>query len=504
MFKKLLSLLLAMMMLLSVLVLASCGEDKDKDEETTMSPEDSLLEEVMATFTPEATAESYDKVDQYTGKDYGGYEFKFLNSESVYFMYIYLDPDYTGDVLDNACYLRNLEAEELLNITITEETKPYNDLASHAKNLILSDQDVYDAMYIPAAQLTPLISENLFYDLLEIEQLGLDNIWWDQPLITRNTVEGRLFYATSDLSLMAFEGVWCMYFNEDMMTDLNLEAPYQLALDQKWTFAEMQKYCSAAASLNGDSTFVFDVEGNSTYGLSNMTTANYMAYGMGVEFTSRDEEGKYYFTADVDPKFTNTWEQLIGFFGPDNGMTINATAKDLDSDGYYGVFMDNRALFLHAELKGATMLRAWEGNFGLLPQPKYDEEQENYNSNVFSSCLSFCIPQTNMDLERTGIIVDYLTYESYKSLLPRYYDIHVSLKALGKQESIDVLALIRGTRGCEVAVPFGWASELNSKLNQLAKSNELSIASTIAEYKDMVVANINATYKNYPALNHAN
>ena len=504
--KKILSLILVIITVLSVFALASCGGktgggSSDGNDEITLSSKE--LEESMylATYDPRLTAETYIPGGA-EGVTYNGYDFTFLNSSAIYYMYIYLDPDMTGDVLDDTCFERNLLAEEKFDITINEETQPYGNLASYAKTLILADEDVYDAMYIPAADLTPLISENLFYDLLEIEELHIDKIWWDQPLITRNVIEDRLFYATSDLSLMAFEGIWCMYFNEKMMTELGLDAPFSLALEGNWTFDELKKYCAAAANLNGDASFKFDVNGNATYGLVNFGNAGYLAYGMGAEYTSRDENGRYQFTAHTDPHFTSVWEKIINFYGPEDGLHHKGTAEDLDPDGYYGIFMANRALFLHAELKGATMLREWEGQFGLLPQPKYDASQESYNSNIFSSCLSFCIPNTNTNLERTGTIIDYLTYESYAELMPRYYDIHVSLKALGKQESIDVLALIRGTRGCEVAVPFGWATDLSSDLGKLALNNEMAIASTIETYKDKIVANINATYEEYPALNH--
>ena len=182
-------------------------------------------------------------------------------------------------------------------------------------------------------------------------------------------------------------------------------------------------------------------------------------------------------------------------------MYVFGTAVDLDPDGYYGIFEANRALFLHAELKGATMLREWEGHFGLLPQPKYDESQEVYNSNLFGNCLSFCIPNTNKNLSRTGIIVDYLTYKSYENLLPRYYDIHVSLKALGRQESIDVLSLIRGTRGIEVSIPFCWTNDLSTAMGKLASTNSLAIGSTIEKYRDQIVSAIDKTYAKYPGLN---
>ena len=138
---------------------------------------------------------------------------------------------------------------------------------------------------------------------------------------------------------------------------------------------------------------------------------------------------------------------------------------------------------------------------GLMPQPKYDEAQETYNSTLFENCLSFCIPATNKNLSRTGIIVDYLTYKSYTSLLPRYYDIHVSLKALGRQESIDVLALIRGTRGIEASWPYGWVSNLSSALAGLVSKNSVAIASAVEANRDACIAAIEKTYAEYPALN---
>ncbi len=501
--KRIISMLLVVMMLLTAVMFASCGKKTGNDKtgvaDQTGNGKLDTLDEFMASYNPEETAESYVEPLDKT-YDFEGHEFTFLNSDSVYYMYVYLDPDMTGDVLDDCCFERNLLAEDKFNITITEEIRGFSDLAAYAKTMIYADEDIYDVMYIPARALTPLISEKLFYDLLEIEELNIDRVWWDQPLITRNKIEDRLFYATSDLHLMAFEGIWCMYFNEDIMEDCGLDMPFDLALDGKWTFDKMKEYCSAAANLNGDSTYVFDVNGKARYGLVNFGNAFHMSYGMGAEYASRDANGRYQFTADTDPHFSAVWNSLIDFYGPDNGLQLTASDTDLAADGYFTVFESNRALFLHAELKGATMLREWEGNFGLLPQPKFDEKQESYNSDIYTNCLSFCIPKTNMNTERTGIIVDYLTYESYRSLLPRYYDIHVALKSLERQESIDVLAHVRGTRGCEVAVPYGWAYDLNVKLSELCLKNEKAIASTLESYKDQVKANIQKTYEEYPAI----
>ena len=500
--KKLLTLLLAALMLLSI---ASCGakdgNSKDTDKNGTESETEDKIADFLETYNPEDTAESYTEDTEKT-YDFNGHEFKFLNSAPVYSMYIYLAPEATGDVLDEACVLRNILAQEKFNITITEETQPYTELAAYAQTLIQSGENVYDAMYIGCQELTPLVSENMFVDLMEVEEINIDQIWWDQPLIKRNIIEDRLFYATSDLSLMAFEGVWAIYFSEGMMTELGLDFPYKAVQEGKWTIEMLQQYCKEAANLNGDQSFIYDVNGASTYGVvTQADKIRYMLYGMNTEYVARDDSGRYQFTAATDPKFKQSWEMLINMWGPDNGIALFSKDGDLTEGGYYNVFVEDRALFLSAELKGCTMLREWEGTFGLLPQAKYNEEQPSYESTVFNNVLSFCIPTTNTELSRTGIIADYLTYESYKSLLPRYYDIHVGLKALTQDESRESLALIRNSRGIEVSIPYGWTTNLSSALLSLAKKNSLEIESTIETYREACSTAIDMTYETFPTLN---
>lgn len=501
--KKILAMLLAALMLVSIV--ACGGGDKDDNNKGNNDVVDNgettedIVADFLETYNPELTAETRPP-EQNLEYDFGGYEFKFLNSAPIYSMYIYLAPDATGDVLDEACVLRNVMAQEKFNITITEETQPYQEIAAYAQTLIQSGEDVYDAMYIGCQELTPLVSESMFVDLLEVPELNIDKIWWDQPLIVRNTVADRLFYATSDLSLMAFEGVWAMYFSEGMMDELGLEYPYQLVMDDEWTMEKLNEYTKEAANLNGDQSFTYDVNGAATYGEVSMAgLERYRLYAFNTEYVARDATGRYQFTAHTDDKFKAAWETIIGYFGAGDGRFVYGNSTDLAEDGYFQVFIDDRALFLSAELKGCTMLREWEGNFGLVPQPKYTADQESYESTVFSNVLSFCIPTTNTELSRTGIIVDYLTYESYRSLLPRYYDIHVGLKALSRDESKQSLEIIRNTRGIEIAIPFKWTSDLSSALCSLAKKGSMEIASTIETYQEACIAAIDKTYEEYPS-----
>ena len=512
MLKKALIFILVAIMLLSVV---ACGKDdgssgnkgnngKDtQTEERTLSSKEIEESKFLETYNPEATAQTYNGEEQANVR-FDGYEFKFLNSGDVYFMYVYLDPDMTGDTLDDATYMRNFEAEQKFGITIKEETQQYDQLSSYAKTLILAEEDIYDVMYIRCDELTPLIAENLFVDLLQVKELNMDKVWWDQPLIKYNIIEDRLFYATSDLHLMAFEAVWALYFNEDMMSDLGLTAPYAEALSGKWTFDKYSEFCKAAANLNGDSSYTFDANGKATYGT--VTTPGIVApicYAFHATEATRNAQGKYEFTAHTDTRYQDAMTKLIGFIGGNDGQTAVVPNTDFGEDGYFTTFMNERALFLTAELKGCTILREWEGNFGLLPLPKYDEAQDGYGAYVIDRCLSFCIPNTNTNLERTGIIIDYLTYKSYESVVPRYYDIHVGLKSLTKQESKDVLAVIRGSRGGTPALFYRWTAGYVGALGRIIVDGNNALISTIETYKSACEAAIKETYNLYPVLNDA-
>ena len=498
--KKTLAILLTFLMIFSVVSCGKAGSDKFEDvavPKDTDSPvtTKSELADFIDNFV--VTTEDESSWNPEDPPDFGGHEFKFLNSSPIHSMYVYLAPDATGDFLDEGCVLRNVIAQEKFNIRITEETQPFEELASYARTLIQSGDQVYDAMYIGCTDLTPLISENLFVDLLTVPLLRVDMAWWDQQFINRNIIEDRLFYATSDLNLMALESVWVMYFNEDMMQDLGLDFPYELVLDGKWTMEELNKYAKAAADLNGDSSFEYDASGLTTYGeVSVAGIENQRLYSLGAEYVERNDMGRYEFTAHENESFWDAWVALSTYFGTIDGRFVYG-----GEDDFLEIFANNRALFLSAELEYAPILRDMKGAFGLLPQPKYDEEQDSYESSVGGNVLSFCIPSTNKELARTGIIVDYLTYESYRSLLPRYYDTRLASKSLTKDESRRCLEIIRYTKGLDVSVPFGWTRDLSDELCYLAREGGTEIASTILAYHEACITAINKTYEEYPANN---
>ena len=59
-------------------------------------------------------------------------------------------------------------------------------------------------------------------------------------------------------------------------------------------------------------------------------------------------------------------------------------------------------------------------NYGIVPYPKRDESQADY----YAGCNDrlFTVPITASDLERTGIIIEAMSYAGFKNILPAYVE----------------------------------------------------------------------------------
>ncbi|MBQ3591349.1 MAG: hypothetical protein II979_05355, partial [Clostridia bacterium] len=212
---------------------------------------------------------------QYPDVDYQGGEYRILNFDQLWNMYIHMDAaEQTGEPLNDAVYNRNRTVEEALNCKIVEKNLECDSantvtmLTDEAKTTIMAGEDEYDIMCLPVEKNLSLITEGYMMDLMASDGLELQETWWDQFIIDAVTLDGKLYFVSGAANLMAFDSMWALFFNEDIMADHNLEKPYDLVREGKWTLDALMEYCSAVANLNGDDNFKWNKDGNAFYGIS--------------------------------------------------------------------------------------------------------------------------------------------------------------------------------------------------------------------------------------------
>lgn len=110
------------------------------------------------------------------------------------------------------------------------------------------------------------------------------------------------------------------------------------------------------------------------------------------------------------------------------------------------MFLENKGLFSNTNLGAVFSLRNMEADFGILPIPKYDEEQERYYS--FSSVYSggiMMVPKTADNLERTAVVLTALASGS-EDVYKAYYEGALKGKVARDEGASDMIDILLSTR----------------------------------------------------------
>ena len=479
--------LTASLLLLSMLSIISCGGTDTNSPTATDTSTD---------IAAESTTDQYGSGYPYYGdNDFGGKTFTIYNvKKDLWDMICVIQPDeLNGEIINDTIYNRNELVKQELNCEIeevNEETE--GNMAANLQTYILAGDAVYDAVYMPMYQVIGGLTEGYYTCLNDVSTIHLDEDWWDQILLDSTSIRNKNYFATSAAHLMGYDGLWCLFFNENMMDELGLEYPYQLVRDGEWTLDKFSEYCKAAANLNGDDSFVKDANGKAVFGCTSFhNVVMKFIYGLNVDFVSKDENDEPVFKCE-DENFINACQKLAEYFGK-SGEFLNADS-DTALDTYYQNFFENqRTLFLGAELKTAQLLRSMEQSFGIVPYPKLNEEQENYRSTAVHQCCVFTIPVTNTEPEKVGLLFDALSYESEAHVIEPYFEVLVEQKGLRNENSIEMLNLIKETRSFDIGVSYQWVVDLETELRGVLLAGNPDVTAIIAKHKNTVQDKIDQT-----------
>ena len=431
-----------------------------------------------------------------------GSDFRFLNTTTNWGFYTDIVRDeITGEVLDDAIYNRNRFIEEKFNVNITETGKDIWDIYNELQRVILSGSDEYEAVFCPvfcAASIGGLITQGMFYNMRDISTMNLGGEWWNQTMMEEAAIGrgNKLYYAGCDINIMTLESVNCVYFNENMMADLGLDLPYGAVRQGKWTFEMFNMLQKTGANLNGDDSFKWSARGNAVYGFTSYEACAIALLAGSLErFIVTDKDG--------NPNLAIGGERFFNVLGKVQEMLTVEGEYLWGNDGangeggdYISMFSNDRALMMMGELNAVVDFRQMESAFGILPIPKYDENQPKYYSYLIYQTPVLIIPSTNTRADFTGAVLDAMAYVSNKDVTPVFFDISVSQKGLRNEDSIDMLGIIKNSGSFDVGCAYGWTVDFYESIRLgIGLGKPFDIASAIEKYKPVIEIKIEETMK---------
>ena len=409
--------------------------------------------------------------------DFGGYEFRVLtNDDHSHSVPLHtrdiIAEEETGDPINDAVYKRNAEIEEKYNIKITNiadgsDFAPANSL----KNAVLAGEDAYDlaVMYAPGAAQAAAAGHLLNWNTLPY--VDMSKPWWFSDAVNGLSVGNKIFISLSDLSISTLHYVYMVYFNKELQKDFGVENLYELVRTGQWTFDKISEVTKGVtADLNGNG--VMDDEDR--YGAVISYAALNFFYAGGNTLTVKDENNYPYLNIATE-RAVNTFEKAFDICRADY---VRFAPEWVNENEMRDMFKSGQALLYFHSLSKIDSLRDMETDFGVLPYPKLDEAQSGYYSFIDLHNPLMGVPKTVADLERTGAVIEDLSYLSRKYLVPAYYDTTLKTKFARDEESVEMLDIIRDSVvfdfGCvyDVSTAFVFQNQINANKREFTSAIE--------------------------------
>ena len=424
--------------LLSALLFASCGETA----QTVSDSPNVAADTVSETEAPAETGLS----DHVPELDFGGDTIIYSTTESYH--YEFDVEEMTGEVTNDAIYERNLKVEERFNVLIGKTVTDTRDQQTQLiRTSILADDNAFDVaahfVYLAGA----LILEDLFLDWSSVPYVEMDQPWWVKKINDSFTIGGRLFAAVSDLCITNMQLAYVYLFNKQIAENYGIEDLYGVVDDGRWTLDYMYDLTSDIYE---------DVNGNGKADASDV-------FGLITDtITSLDA----YFIASDQPTIRETENGLEELVGSEHAVAIyekvwkllyeNPGARAMsDYEQKHPMFINNQGLLMPIRLHRLyDQMRDMEVDFGVLPFPKFNEEQQSYYNTCLDNYSVLMVPKNTNKLDMIGAVTEALSYESMVSVVPAFYETALQEKYTRDKRSVDMLDLIMDTRMFDVTILY--------------------------------------------------
>lgn len=473
--------------LLMIASLASCATLPAADEDPPSSEiaADPRTDGQDVIAEPEETRPHHKVPDL----DFDGSAFTVAYPMWAGYAYYFFADEQTGDGMNDAIFERKIRVEDALNVSIGQVDTGYiAEVVEAVKRSVQAGDDAYQLGLFHCIQgIEELATGNFLYNLDEMPYIDLSADWWNQKQMDILRLGKKTIYGVSDYMIPA---PYCIYFNKDLTNRFQLDNPYELVYNGDWTLDRCLELSRAITQdQNGNGVF----EDADIAGMVANDASCYTSFvpGCGQFMTSVDTEGKIYLDF-----YTEKMISIVEKFG-----AVVVDPGVIQVPGAVGgaeMFKNGNILFDLGSIAGAVSFRDTDFDLGILPFPKYDEEQSGYISLDWGGLMG--VPSAIQNPEMAGAVIELLAYESKDTVIPAYYDVLLAGKLARDSDTVAMMDILFDTIAYEVGGNyFGFSNGFNALFYTLGSNvvgnKNTDFASFYKQNEKMAQATIRSFYK---------
>lgn len=463
-----LSLVLALIMLLSVsVVMIGCNEETPGQTDGPSDPNNQTNND-----DPYAGYNIPDSLPERNFASEGMEEFVIATQDANMTQFFWVE-DYDGGTVDNAVYRSVSAVEERFGTTVTA----YQAASHLAIQTGITTQDgSFDFAFMLDVTAAGFSLENLFTNLYDLEALDFSKPWWPDPSVAALTYQNKMYLGSSTMSYLGLGQTFLTYFNKTIFTDNGLDYPYKDVMAGNWYLEDMIELAEDYGNYD-ENNDIKDIE--DTFGFLAPNGFYGWFESFGIELITK-EDGNLVLNASCEEAYDLIENVHYIIIESDGGYT--------DSEQNVNeMFSNNQAMFVYGKLRNAyDTFRYHTVDYGILPVPKLNEDQENYHS-AYTDRF-FVIPSSSVsgkDAQDIGFILEALSAQGYRTIYPAYYEEAMQNRYSTDAESKQILSMLHQYRVISFSYVYGGKECYSRALNTLiAERQSKDYASFLAEGAD--------------------
>ena len=366
--------------------------------------------------------------------------------------------DQTGEAVNDAIYRRNAKIQEQFGVTLEFTGTPgdNSDMGSFVNVCVNSTQagaDAHDLFCGYSMTGATLMTRGVTQDLTDYEIMEFDKPWWPKSLISKATIRDGIYFASGDISTNFIHMMYLVMFNKDMLTNLHnigADALYELAYNGEWTLDKFIEFTDGVyLEQDGDNVAS---EGDRYGAVATNVHFDPFYAGSGLTTIDVNADGDLVLSPDLfSQKTVDLLEKLC------NLLHVSGNAYIKKSEP---IFAAGNALFIVDRPYIITRSLTDVGfNFGILPIPKYDNDQDHYRTCLGFGYTMYMLSTAANNPEAAAATIELMAYQSYLNVTPALFEESMKMRYADQSDDSFMFDLIRD--GVEIDIARLFTTQLD-------------------------------------------
>ncbi|MBQ8397757.1 MAG: hypothetical protein IJX53_06100 [Clostridia bacterium] len=467
--------------------LAACSDDAGTPAADTTAAGQ------VTTAAPETEAPSL--FEQLPKNNYGGAQFNILIPSQHSYEFA---AEVTGEVVNDTVFERDATIESTYGVDLNyiAESGDWGARQNYTgliRNSIMAQDGAYDLVDGMISIVMPMTMEGLFQNLVNVDGINFDDPWWSADIYDNLQVAGKLYSLTGSSMLSMYKTTYVMYANTKLISDYGLADPVDLVIEGKWTLdAFLGMVTGYSRDLDGNSTM--DDQDFYGYAFENVPQRGFQT-ALQLDMVKREADGKLTFIGASERYLAAIDKVAVLFDNKSDWFTNTKSAVTTP------VFTNDRAIILGGTIETVEGLRDMSSDFVMLPQPKYDEAQENYRVQMGTASGMFFIPTTANNTEMTVDVLNAHGALSYMDVVPAYYEDALKYRYTRIEKNMEVIDIIN--RSIMLDITYAHSQTIGNRITEMFVRNTtdgLQVASYFRTIDKAVQKSLDTIYETFAGL----